>query len=363
MTRTNRIHTAAAFGGLLAFSLVAGVAQAQSDRNILPLPPQTVSTIPSNGDVNPYGVAFVPAITTDGVIQPNDILVSNFNNSLNLQGTGTTIVRVTAAGAVSQFFQGPQKGLTAALGVLQDGIVIVGSLPTADGTSNTVAPGALVFIDRHGHQLGVLTNPAIDGPWGMAVSDFDNGLAQIFISNVLAGTVVRLDVQYSRDGENLVVLAITTIASGMTHRTDPAALVLGPSGLYYNRNEDTLFVASSTDNAVYTLSSAGAATGSLGSGALLFQDMVHLHGPLDITLAPNGHLLIANSDGSNADPIQPSEITEFTRNGNFVTEYPVDPNNGGAFGLNTLAIAQNVLRVAAVDDNANSLSMWTLVLF
>jgi hypothetical protein len=320
--------------------------------------------------VNPYGVAFVPAIPTDGVIQPNDILVSNFNNSLNLQGTGTTIVRVSAAGAVSQFFQGQQKGLTAALGVLHDGIVIVGSLPTADGTSNTVQPGGLVFIDRNGNQIGVLTNPAIDGPWGMAISDFDNGLAQIFVSNVLAGTVVRLDVQYGKNGENVTVDAITTIASGMTHRTDPAALVLGPSGLYYNRGTDTLFVASSTDNAVYTLTGAGAATshgaatgGSLGTGALLFQDLVHLHGPLDITLAPNGHLLIANSDGSNADPNQPSEITEFTSAGEFVTEYPVDPNNGGAFGLNTLAIAQNVLRVAAVDDNANSLSMWTLVLY
>jgi len=363
MTRTNQIRTAAAFGGLLTFSLVAGVAQAQPFGNILPLPPQSVSTVPTNGDVNPYGVAYVPGIPTDGVIQPNDILVSNFNNSQNLQGTGSTIIRVTSAGQVSQFFQGRQTGLTAALGVLHDGIVLVGSLPTTDGTSNTVQPGGLAIVDRNGSQIGFLTSPAINGPWGMAVSDFDNGFAQIFISNVLAGTVVRLDVKYARDGENCIVQAITTIASGLTHRTDPAALVLGPSGLYYDRGDDTLFVASSTDNAVYTLPGAGAATGSLGSGTLLFQDLVHLHGPIDIAAAPNGHLLIANSDGSNVDPNQPSEITEYTFAGEFVTEYSVDPNNGGAFGLHTQAIGERVVRVAAVDDNANSLSMWTLVLY
>ena len=59
-----------------------------------------VSTVPPNGDLNPYGVAFVPAnfASGNGPLQPGDILVSNFNNSDNLQGTGTTIVRIPANG-------------------------------------------------------------------------------------------------------------------------------------------------------------------------------------------------------------------------------------------------------------------------
>jgi len=53
-----------------------------------------ISTVPANGDVNPYGVAFVPnGLPTSGSLEPGDILVSNLNNSANLQGTGTTIVR------------------------------------------------------------------------------------------------------------------------------------------------------------------------------------------------------------------------------------------------------------------------------
>ncbi len=48
------------------------------------------STVPANGDVNPYGVAVVP--TTTGALVANNVPISNFNNSANLQGTGTTIV-------------------------------------------------------------------------------------------------------------------------------------------------------------------------------------------------------------------------------------------------------------------------------
>ena len=67
----------------------------------LPSPVQTVSTIPSNGDVNPYGVAFVPAGFPAGALNPGDVLVSNFNNNQNLQGTGSTIVRVPQGGSPS----------------------------------------------------------------------------------------------------------------------------------------------------------------------------------------------------------------------------------------------------------------------
>src|SRR5215472_3589406 len=52
------------------------------------------NTVPPNGDVNPYGVAVVPA--TIGKLVQGNILVSNFNNSNNLQGTGTTIVQIGA---------------------------------------------------------------------------------------------------------------------------------------------------------------------------------------------------------------------------------------------------------------------------
>src|SRR5580693_6912515 len=42
------------------------------------------STVPANGDVNPYGVAFVPdGFPGGGAIAAGDVLVSNFNSSAN----------------------------------------------------------------------------------------------------------------------------------------------------------------------------------------------------------------------------------------------------------------------------------------
>src|SRR5579863_7299765 len=59
------------------------------------------STIPKNGDVNPYGVAVVPRSAGD--LRRGDVLVSNFNNSSNTQGTGSTIVEITPRGHQSLF--------------------------------------------------------------------------------------------------------------------------------------------------------------------------------------------------------------------------------------------------------------------
>lgn len=345
-----------------ACSLLGVSAFAQTTSSLFPLPTPVVSTIPSNGDVNPYGVFFIPnGVLTGGVLQPGDILVSNFNNAQNLQGTGTTVIRVDAHGQVTTFFQGkPGLGLTAALGVVKRGVVFVGNLPTADGTSATVQPGSLIVLDRNGKQLGSITNTAlVNGPWGMAIHD-QGGTAQIFFSNVLNGTITRLDAQFSTNGEEVQITHAYTIASGFNHRLDPAALVLGPSGLSYDANHDILYVASSADNAVYAIEDAGSLTeASEGTRKVIFQDNVHLHGPIDLVMTPAGHLIVANSDGSNVDPNQPSELVEFTVTGQFIAQYSVDPNNGGAFGVGLQQLGAAAVRFAAVDDNANTLTIST----
>jgi hypothetical protein len=49
---------------------------------------------------------------------------------------------------------------------------------------------------------------------------------------------------------------------------------------------------------------------------------------LDLAIAPNGRLLLAKSDRSNAEPSQPREIVEFTTGGVFVTQFSVEANLG-----------------------------------
>jgi hypothetical protein len=353
------IKTAAA--ALLLLSATS--APAQDTNSIFPLAPPTVSTIPSNGDVNPYGVFFVPKnAPTAGILKPGDILVSNFNNAQNLQGTGRTILRVDKAGNPSTYFTSAagSAGLTAALGVLSDGIVLIGNLPTADGTPATVQAGKLSVL-LNGSFLGNFgTIETVNGPWGMAVFDTGNGVsgtAKVFLSNVLSGVISRFDITYSPAAISATALVLAT---GFNHRLDAAALVLGPSGLAYDSVHDTLYVASSTDNAIYQIPTAAAANSAVGA-TLLFQDLTHLHGPLDLSILPNGHLLIANSDGSNVDPNQPSELVEYTTAGQFLGQKPIDPNNGGAFGLATSNVGWGTFRLAAVDDDTNTLNIWTTV--
>ena len=67
------------------------------------------------------------------------------------------------------------------------------------------------------------------------------------------------------------------IASGFAHTTDPAALVLGPTGLALAGS--TLYVASTADNAVYAIKNATGTKKDAGIGKLIYQDNTHLHGP------------------------------------------------------------------------------------
>lgn len=323
--------------------------------------PPTVkaSTVPANGDVNPYGVAFVPTgFAGGGQLEAGDVLVSNFNNSANLQGTGTTIVRVTETGHHSTFFAGNGMGLTTALGVLKRGFVVVGNVPTPDG-ANVEPPGSLIVLDRYGNiALTIIDSKVLDGPWDLTAVDH-GATADVFVSNVLDGTVTRVVLSLPKHGDGVSVTSMTKIASGYQFRTDPAALVVGPTGLAINTATDTLYVASTGDNEVFALSDALTAHTRGGTGNLIFKDQKELRGPLALALAPNGDLIAANGDAVNADPTntQNSELIEFTPAGQFVAHFQISPTAGGAFGL-AIEESGGQTIVAAVNDILNELDIW-----
>ena len=354
-----------AFGMLLSAGS-AGADSFSSGQQKAFIPNQIVSsTTPLNGDGNPYGVAIVPSgFPSGGKIKPGDILVSNFNNSMGLQGAGTTIIQLTPNGIVSPsgsattFFQGSGLGLTTALGVLRRGFVLVGSVSTTDGKFGTIQAGPLLFLDKNGNQVAPSPYTAgLDGPWDLTIDDeFDH--AHVFVSNVLNGTVTRLDLRVA--ASSVTVTRATVIATGYTVMQNSAALITGPTGLAYDARDDVLFVASTTDNTIFAVSRAERRTGSSGPGTIVFQDQ-HLRGPLALAFAPNGHLLTANGDAllASADPTQPSEIVEFTTSGKFVGQFNVDAAEGGAFGMAVSDAkpgeSQNSALFAFVDDNNNSI--------
>jgi hypothetical protein len=328
----------------------------------LPDQVRSASTIPANGDLNPYGVAFVPPqFPAGGTVTPGNILVSNFNSSANLQGTGTTIVDIPPGGPVQLFFQGPAGlGLSTALNILEKGFVLVGNFPTTGSTCPNPpgAPGSILVIDKNGNLVSTLSDPLINGPWDSALFDQGNS-AKFFVANALTGTVVRLDL--SVDASGVTVKSITQIASGYAHACDSVTFVDAPTGLVYDAERDVLYVASTLDNEVFAVGDAGDTNRDRGRGTLVYADNVHLHGPLGMIEAPNGHLIVSNNDAVNSDPNQPSELVEFTKGGRFVKQISVDPLQGGSFGL-AVAASGDVAHLAAVDDNQNILLIWTLKL-
>jgi DNA-binding beta-propeller fold protein YncE len=227
------------------------------------------------------------------------------------------------------------------------------------GPLQNVGQGGLLVIDKNGNLVNTLTSATLlNGPWDLAVKE--NGRhAQVFVANALSGTVTRLDLRVTTKAaaDDVVIEKATQIASGYGHRCDPAAFVVGPTGVAVDEKKDILYVSSTVDNAIFAISNASDRTSDAGMGTPVVQDPVHLHGPLGLVLAPNGDLLSTQSDAINPDPNQLSEVVEFTAAGEFVAQFQVDPNAGSAFGI-ALRPDGNGFIFATVDDTTAVLDIW-----
>jgi len=325
------------------------------------------STVPRNGDINPYGVAVVPRSV--GKLVEGHILVSNFNNKNNSQGTGTTIMQIGPGGSISVFAEinakalpGPCPGgvgLTTALTVLRTGWVIVGSLPTRDGTSATAKAGCLLVLNSAGRVVETLSGStsgvAINGPWDMTA--FDLGpVVELFVTNVLNGTVAAHGTVVNRGTVVRIVLFIpqssrpqeilrTVIGSGFGERTDPSALVIGPTGLGLSA-DGTLYVADTLSNRIAAIPTALTRFASAGKGRTVSRGAA-INGPLGLAIAPNGHILEANAGDGN--------VVEITPHGSQIAVKTIDTSGMGAGTLFGLAINRRGTGVYFVDDGDNTL--------
>jgi hypothetical protein len=325
------------------------------------------STVPANGDVNPYGVAVVRH--SQGSLHRGDVLVSNFNNSDNLQGTGSTIVEVSPSGHQTLFAQitpsdltGPCPGglgLTTALTILQNGWVVVGSTPSTNGMAATAKAGCLIVLDNQGQVRETISGYGINGPWDMTSVSYGQ-FAELFVTNVLngtvaadgavvhQGTVLRLLVRVSGSCPPKL-LAVTTIGSGFFEQTNANAFVIGPTGVGLGHN-GTLYVADTGENRITAIPYAATRMSSAGTGYVLTSGG-KLNGPLGLTIAPNGDVLSVN--GGNG------LIVETTPGGAQVAHFLLDnsgspPGSGALFGL---AVAPHGSGVYYVDDATNFLRL------
>jgi hypothetical protein len=356
---------AALGGGLWAAAPVSAAAEAHTFMGEFESTRQIASTIPANGDLNPYGLAVIPR--SIGHLKAGDTLVSNFNNAGNLQGTGTTIVEISPSGHQRLFAAiDPNAlpgacpggvGLTTALVALRSGWVIVGSLPTSDGSSATMQAGCLLVLNSRGQVVRTISGGDINGPWDLTAVEGRDRVA-LFVTNVLngtvagtpsvvdGGTVVRL-VLSTEDG---ALISSTVIGKNFPERTDPSSLVVGPTGVGFR--DGSLFIADSVNSRIARIPNA--LQRSTASGGLTVSAGGALNDPLGLTMAPNGDILTVNGGDGN--------IVETTQRGAQVAVNTLDtsvappglPGNGALFGV---AIPADRDGVYFVDDVTNTLNI------
>jgi hypothetical protein len=369
--------------GLAAFVAAAwgltGAARAADPRSYL----ETVrhhslrtSTIAENGDTNPYALVVAPV--SAGRIHQGDVLVDNFNNISNLQGTGTTIVDYNPS--TRQFFQLarlPSKlpqcpggvGLTAAMAMLKTGWLVVGSTPSTDGTTRTLGPGALLVLDPDGRLVDTWTGPDISGPWGN-IALIDRGTtATLFVSmagfgvpgpevrdpatgfpvTVRKATVLRLDLSIS-DDKPPVITGRTVVANGLSQRADKDAFLIGPTGLVLGPN-DTLFASDALANEIIAIPDATTRKTSAGLGRVVTKGGL-LHRPLAMTMAPNGHLLVCNGNNGQLVEVNPATNKQVCAQWVDTDQAQNPPGNGDLFGI---ALTPDGKALYYVEDDMNTL--------
>jgi hypothetical protein len=351
------------------------------------------STVPGNGDLNPYGIVNVTKST--GSLVAGDILISNFNNAStgpeegNEQGRGTTLVEVSRSGGKPKLFAEIKAeevpnctggvGLTTALTILPGGFVVVGSLPTEDGTAKTAKAGCLIVLNSDGHPVDTISGGPINGPWDMtsvvSVQNRQGGNSQggnsqggnsqgedgqgqsatLFVTNVLngtvaangatvdEGTVVRIRLRLGPGAPK--VTAMDVIGEGFPERTDPSALVVGPTGVSLAIN-GTLYVADTDKSRIAAIPNALSRTTPLGGAGNTVVEEGFLNAPLGMTLAPNGDIVTANGGNGN--------LVETTPAG---AEFPPVDTGAGAGGLFGLTVAPRATGVYFVNDTENTLDL------
>jgi hypothetical protein len=324
---------------------------------------KVTSTVPANGDVNPYGVVAVPSSV--GKLVAGNLLVSNFNDKANNQGTGTTIVQVSRAGKTSLFASVDAKtlpgpcpggvGLTTALGILPGGYVIVGSLPTTNGKSATAQSGCLIVLDSEGHPVSTIQSANIQGPWAMATVAH-GGESTVFVSNVLSGgaakgvhtvnnsTVLRIRLR-SGEGQPPKVMSEAVIANGIPWRDDPTALAIGPTGVALASN-GTLYLADTLQNRITAIPEAMTRTTPVAGGGSTVSEGEHLKQPLGLTIAPNGNIVTTNAGDGN--------LVETTPAGKQIAVQTADTKTGAGTLFGLVIVGNGIYYT---DDGENTLNL------
>lgn len=334
------------------------------------------STVTENGDLNPYAVVIAPVAA--GKIQKDDVLVTNFNNVSNLQGTGGTIIDYNPVTKKTTLIANlPQRlqqcpggvGLGTAMTMLKSGWIVVGSAPSTDGSTRTKGDGCLLVLDANGSLVATWSGPNINDPWGN-MATIDNGTtATLFVSmagfdvpgpdvrdpatgypvTVNKATVLRIELSVPQ-GKPPAIVSQTVVADGFGQRADRDAFLIGPTGLVLGP-DNTLYVSDALANQIVAIPEATTRNDSAGTGRTITKDGL-LKRPLAMTVAPNGNLLVTNAKNGQVVEINPSTGRQVYAQWIDTDQAQSPPGNGDLFGI---AMKPDGSGFYYVEDDVNTL--------
>lgn len=310
---------------------------------------QTIgSTSPSTPhDVNPYGLDIAKA--SAGKIDAGDLVVCDFNNPGNVQGTGTEIVALH-----------PAIGATPELIVKDHTLMGCNALATAPN-GNIWAAAFKANDNPIFTPSGTLVTALSAGPWHHPFGEAFAGGAHpaFYVSNAGDGSLVRVSIPS---------FAFTVIATGFPVNGGKPGSILGPSGLNYQSAGDRLYVVDGTNNTLYALdnvSSIGANgvavnangtsfTGSSGANAHVIFSGPPLNGPISSALLFSGNIVLGNT----LDPDGQNLMVEVSSSGQLLNVKNVDTGPAGAlFGMVATGTTAATTKLYFNDDNDNTVKV------
>ena len=215
------------------------------------------------------------------------------------------------------------------------------------------------MLNSNGTVRETFTGHGINGPWDMTSADFGH-VAVLFVTNVLngtvaakgkivhRGTVIRLLLTVPSGGLPFIVRS-DRIGSGFAEHLDPAALVIGPTGVGLGAN-GTLYVADTVANRIGAIPDALFRVSDAGRGATVSKGG-KLLGQLGLVVAPGGNILTVNGGNGNLVEITPSGAQVAVR---ALDTSGSPPGAGALFGL---AVKPNHRAVYFVDDATNTFEL------
>jgi hypothetical protein len=331
------------------------VLDADDSNPILPLFKQnlTIGSTVVKGEMNPYGLDV--AKSDSGLIETGDLVVCNFNNSKNVQGTGRTILALHPVVGSTPTFIAKDPSLV--------GCDALALGPTDVSWAAAYSANDNPLVDATGSLLTTLPFGPWHGPFGEAFSPKKGpfGKAAFYVTNAGDGTIVRVNI-LSAGG-----FSFDVVATGFAINGGQPGSILGPSGLQYDAKNDNLYIVDGADNSltvfkhVSTIPPGGIflENGSFGgrfhNRARRVFSGSPLNGPISSALLPNGHLVLGNTGNAAGFNIM-VEISP--SRGKVVATKNVDTGPAGAlFGMVATGTSDDDVQLFYNDDNSNTLNV------